>query len=309
VTREGELIEYFHEIVEDRNPPRKPWKLWSVFKENPGVVEDPMPPRKPRKLWGALDKDQAVVVEIPMPPDTTPPSVIRQKLTGPYSVGTGWNVYGNAYSGGVYNHPGAVIYGVTTEGDMNWYRHDNYDSRGVTVRLTNPISYAKIFAAGDGVLYGVDSVGDLYWYRHLDAANSSTEPKWSGRLKVGNGWGQFVHVFSTGQGVIYAVLPDGRLLWYRHKGYQTGADDWQGPKEVGTGWAQFRTLFSTGEGRIYAIQANGDLYAYHHVTYEDGGLLWNPPRVIGHGFDRFAYVFPAMWGTPPPIRVRSGSME
>ncbi len=311
VTDEGEVLEYVHEIVEDRNPPPPR----DQFRERPegrvaggaqvdlgaaGIRERVM---GPVGQSGSTSLESRSVLQDNSPALlASPPPVVRQKLVGPYPVGGGWTGYANAYSGGVYGL-GAAVYGLTPAGELDWRRHDNY--RGGTDNWTAPVrvgrgwnGYTRIFAAGDGVVYGIDGAGDLYWYRHLDAAATTPNAQWKGRVKVGNGWGSFVHVFATGEGVVYAVRPDGVLLWYVHRGYQTGAPDWSGPREVGTGWAHFKTIFSTGEGRIYAVQPGGELYAYHHVAYKDGGALWNPNLMLGQGFDRFAYLFPAMWGTP-----------
>ena len=307
VRPDGEVLEFVHEIVEDRNPPSS----------DSGIQEHQIP--RPRPDFGALGIQERQSSPRPDSGDFQERTdsgdfqertsvvlapIIRQKLVGPYHAKKGWNVYANAHPGGVYGL-GAAVYTVTPSGDMNWYRHDNY--RGGTDKWTAPKrvgwgwgTYRKIIAGGDGILYGLAGDGTLYWYKHLDVANASDNPQWSGRFPVHTGWGDLVHIFSGGEGVMYVVRQDGNLLWYRHKGYQTGTDDWEGPKEVGTGWAHFKSLFSTGEGHIYAIQPNGDLYAYHHTGYKDGQPFWNPNLILGHGWDSYAFVFPAMWGTPAP---------
>jgi hypothetical protein len=324
VTADGELVEYVHEISEDRNPQPPAHEL--DLKTRAAATEQvtaqaPAPggvvTRRSKAMLETMvanpapapDSVGAVTVrEADKVAAVAPQPVFRHKLVGPAEVDTGWSPGAKVYPGGVYGL-GAALYVVTPDGVMRWYRHDDY--RGSTRKWSAGVQvgtgwngYARIFGAGDGVVYGIDPAGDLYWYRHLDAANAGPQPKWTPRAKVGNGWGHFLHVFAGGEGLVYAVHPDGRLLWYRHDGYLTGAPSWRGPNEVGTGWGHFRSLFATGSGRIYAVQPNGDLYYYEHTGWADGKPFWRPYQVLGPGFDRFAWLFPAMWGTPKEDVVR-----
>jgi ribosomal protein L24E len=315
VRPDGEVLEFVHEIVEDRNPPNPVEPV--IVRNHPGVLTPPPGSTSSGNDLGIVrnhpgvftppsgstsGNDLGIVRNHPgvLAVPGNPQPVIRQKLVGPYHVGKGWSGYANAYAGGVYTD-GAVVYAVTPSGDMKWYRHNQY--RGGVDDWTAPklvgwgwTSYKQLIAGGDGIVYVLKDDGTLYWYRHK--GYQTGDPQWSGPLLVRSDFGDAVHIFAGGEGVMYVVRPDTKLYWYRHKGYQTGANDWEGPKEVGNGWSHFLNVFSTGEGRIYVIQPNGDLWAYHHIGYQSGTPSWDPYLVLGHGFDAYAYVFPAMWGTP-----------
>jgi hypothetical protein len=124
---------------------------------------------------------------------------------GPKDVGSGWGSFKNVFSTGE-----GIIYAITPEGRLLWYKHNFYR-------------------------YGVGSGGQ----------GKDGQAAWEGPMEVGTGWQNFKHVFSAGDGVIYAVTKEGKLLWYKHQGYLTGAKIWLGPREVASsGWENFEHVFA-----------------------------------------------------------------
>lgn len=121
-------------------------------------------------------------------------------------VGVGWNGFKQVFSGGQ-----GVIYAITPDGSLKWYKHNAYLSGA-----------------------GLESP-------------SAWDPR-SGK-EIGVGWNSFTDLFAGRGGVIYGVLPDGSLRWYKHRAYLTGgglndagAWDPRGGKEIGVGW-KFKEVF------------------------------------------------------------------
>ncbi|MDQ6665135.1 MAG: tachylectin-related carbohydrate-binding protein [Acidobacteriota bacterium] len=207
-----------------------------------------------------------------------------------------------------------VIYGVTLNDDLLWYRHDGRTDG--TFRWAFPEgrkigvgwNVRKIFGSA-GVVYTVADNGDLNWYRHLGREDGSF--RWEGPKTVGKGWGEMREVFSGGDGIIYAISPvvpaslatgigpgmgrrpasGGDLMWYRHVGQQDGSFRWEGPKKVGTGWSGLTKVFSGGDGIVYGILENGDLMWYRHLGRGDGTFRWEGPKKVGAGWGSVVKVF------------------
>ncbi|MCI0415531.1 hypothetical protein L0222_22380 [bacterium] len=119
-------------------------------------------------------------------------------------VGRGWNGFQQVFSGG-----GGIIYAITQDGKLRWYKHNGY----------------------------------------LSGAGLETPGAWEGPKEVGRGWNGFQQIVPAGDGVILVIQNDGKLRWYKHNGYMTGVGletpgAWEGPKEVGTGWQSFRKVFA-----------------------------------------------------------------
>ena len=87
-------------------------------------------------------------------------------------IGYGWDMFTTVFSGG-----DGIIYGITGDGALLWYRDE----------------------LGDGT-NGADA--ERGW-----APDSGSQ--------IGYGWDMFTTVFSGGDGIIYAITPDSDLLWYR----------------------------------------------------------------------------------------------
>ena len=203
-----------------------------------------------------------------------------------------------------------VIYGVTLNDDLLWYRHDGRTdgsfrwafSEGHKVGVG--WSLKQVFASG-GIIYGVQDTGDLVWFRHTGREDGTF--RWDGPKTVGRGWGGLTAAFSGGGEVIYGITPvtrpdvqitgssnrlsGGDLMWYRHLGQADGSVRWDGPKKVGIGWSALTKVFSGGDGVIYGIQENGDLMWYRHLGREDGTFRWEGPRKVGSGWGGFTKVF------------------
>ncbi|WP_394752449.1 tachylectin-related carbohydrate-binding protein [Crenothrix sp.] len=144
-------------------------------------------------------------------------------------IGNGWQNYQHVFSGG-----DGVIYALTTDGNMRWFRHTGWQdgSNKWAAGSGKQISKgwqgtAKIFSGGDGVIYSIIKGGRLRWHRHLGRLTG--EDNWSNKgihKTVGFNWQNFRHVFSSGDGVIYGTTSNGDLAWHRHNGWLTGMDLW-----------------------------------------------------------------------------------
>ncbi len=205
-----------------------------------------------------------------------------------------------------------VIYAITENRDLLWYRHDGRNDGSFRwasnegKKVGNGWNAKEVFSGGGGIIYAIQDNGDLLWYRH-DGRNDGSF-KWASNAgkKVSTGWNGFSTVFSGGDGVIYAIeeasrdprtgqRTGGHLLWYRHDGRNDGSFRWASNegKKVGTGWNGFSTVFSGGDGIIYAIQDNGDLLWYRHNGRSDGSFRWaeNSGKKVGAGWNGFSTVF------------------
>lgn len=186
---------------------------------------------------------------------------------GPREVGHGWGDFKTVFSGG-----NGIIYGITQDGKLLWYRHHTV-------------------ATGEGL---------------------ETPGAWSGPKEVAFGWDQMAHVFCTGGGIIYGVAPDGTLYWYNHTGHLNGLGldnpaGWLAPKPVGTGWNSFTRIFAGGDGVIYGIQPGGTLRWYRHLAYETGGGLsdpgsWEGGVDVGTGWQNFTTVLALLPRDAAPVR-------
>ncbi|MCP2275707.1 tachylectin-related carbohydrate-binding protein [Nocardia amikacinitolerans] len=109
-------------------------------------------------------------------------------------VGAGWGVYPKVFSIGR-----GVIYGITADGEMDWYRHDGWIDGSPTWTASAGgrrvdsgwDAYRRVFGSydGSGQIYGIDENDDLEWYRH-DGWQTG-EPSWTaggGGGKVGGGF-------------------------------------------------------------------------------------------------------------------------
>ncbi|MGW1029910.1 tachylectin-related carbohydrate-binding protein [Streptomyces sp. NPDC002577] len=153
----------------------------------------------------------------------------------------GWDAYTTVIGGG-----DGVIYAVTPDGRLFWYRYLGTAGELSWVQFTGRQigtgwnSLQRIAASGNGVLYGVTTNGLLRWYRHLGASTGTATWANNGAgLTIGSGWGGFTHLASFGAGVLLTRNSTGTLFWYRHLdplgGGVTWANDGVGVAR-GTGW-------------------------------------------------------------------------
>jgi len=170
----------------------------------------------------------------------------------PQEIATGWGNFTQVFSGG-----DGVLYAVTPEGKLWWYRHTGFINGRATLEGPKDVGRGwgglrHVFSMGDGVIYRVTSDGKLWWHRHVayrTGAGLESPASWEGGKEVGRGWEGMRQVFSAGGGVIYAVTPDGKLWWYRHTGYRTGRGletpgSWEARKSIGNDWGNFVQAFA-----------------------------------------------------------------
>jgi hypothetical protein len=194
-----------------------------------------------------------------------------------------------------------VIYTVSKEGYLTWYKHQGYASgstdwlNGKNVNIN--FSGRQVFTAGGGIIYLLDAAGDLYWYKHLGYA--SGEKIWANNgkgLKVSetvNNWQTAQHLFSGGDGVIYLVDANGDLYWQKHLGFQDGTPRWSAQKKIGSGWRNLRQIFCVGEGIIYAVKSDGTFLWQRHEGFASGAAQWaksGAASAVGNGW-QFKFVF------------------
>ena len=86
--------------------------------------------------------------------------------TGPTEVGSGWQDFIQVVPGG-----GAVLYGITRDGTLKWYRHDDAMNgtpawQGAKNVGTGWQNFKLVFSGSEGILYAIAQDGTLKWYRH-----------------------------------------------------------------------------------------------------------------------------------------------
>ncbi len=208
--------------------------------------------------------------------------------TGPTEVGSGWESFLQVVPGG-----GGVLYGITRDGTLKWYSHDDAKNGTPAWQGAKNVgngwqNFKQVFPGSEGLLYAITQDGSLKWYRHSGYRDGTAT--WDGPKTVGSGWQNFKTVFGMGDGVIYAIAGDGKLKWYKHTGFRDGTVAWEGPKDVGTGWQNFKQVFAAGNGIIYAIANDGILKWYKHLGYRDGAFAWEGAKDIGTGWQGFSTV-------------------
>ncbi len=216
-------------------------------------------------------------------------------------VGQEWGGNVKIFKGNPRGKDG-VIYTVSKEGYLSWYKHNGYASgskdwiNGKNVNIN--FNARQVFAAGGGIIYLLDNAGDLYWYKHLGYANG--EKLWANNGKgikvndtVTNRWKEAAQVFSGGDGVIYLIDASGALYWQKHLGFQDGTPRWSAQKQIGNGWQNLRQVFSIGDGIIYALKNDGTLLWQKHEGFTSGDGLWakgGAASTVGNGWN-FTFVF------------------
>lgn len=189
--------------------------------------------------------------------------------------------------------PPAILYVITQNGDLNWYRNEMSSQRQGSTAWRGPIKVGNgwgalktVFNGGGAAVYAVQPDGVLLWYGH-DGFFDGTST-WRGPKQVGRDWQGFQSIFSGGEYIIYGIQQDGTLLWYRHDGAPSGDETaWAAPHPVGSGWQSLAKVFSGGKGIIYAIRPDGVLLRYLHKGYLTGSLDWEGPEQIGTGWEGF----------------------
>lgn len=175
----------------------------------------------------------------------------------------------------------AVIYAITSDNKLLWYRHDGREDG--TFRWAAPTGlpvgtgwdFRTVIGAGGGILYAITADGDLIWYRHDGRGDGTFKWAQSQGQTVNSGF-KGMQVIAAGGGVIYALKRNGELLWFRHDGYIDGSDRWTGRegKLVATNW-HFLRIFAGDGGTIYGLTSKGGLYRFHHEGRDDGTGRWS----------------------------------
>lgn len=212
-------------------------------------------------------------------------------MLGANRVGTGgWQQYKFVFANRT------TIYGVTTDGKLNWYKHTGGETGttamqgATTVGLSGWQQYKSVFAGGSGIIYAITADGNLNWYKHTGAKDGTQAMQ--GAITIGfGGWQQYKSVFTSGNGIIYAITPEGNLNWYRHVGHQTGSSDMIGAKTIAVGgWQNYKFVFAY-EDLIYAVSNDGNLYRYRHIDYMNGGKLKGRQLIGQGGWNAYVNVF------------------
>ncbi len=132
-------------------------------------------------------------------------------FTGQHRIAPGFGQYVKLFSMGA-----GVIYGVTADGRLMWYRHAGYldGSPGVEGPIqvgTDWNQFRDILPVGDGVILAIKPDGAMLRYRHIRYADMRTPvvssrplPRrdaaaWEGPTPLGSGW--------TGYSKVFALLP------------------------------------------------------------------------------------------------------
>ncbi|MDF2836714.1 MAG: hypothetical protein K0Q63_2354 [Paenibacillus sp.] len=195
-------------------------------------------------------------------------------------------------------YPPAVMYVVTQNGDLEWYRNEQASRPGGSKEWNGPIRvgtgwghFKQVFSGGGAAIYAIKPDGGLMWYGHNGYFDGTSE--WRGEpLQVGYGWQGFKSVFAGGEYIVYGIEQDGDLIWYRHDGasYGGGESTWAPSAKVGSGWERYTSVFSGGEGMLYAIREDGVLERHLHTGYLKGTAEWGPKEEIGNGWNGFMHV-------------------
>ena len=214
------------------------------------------------------------------------------KMLGAKTVGTGgWQYYKFAFSNRT------TIYGVTADGNLNWYKHTGGEAGttemegAVAIGIGGWQSYKLVFAGGNGIIYAITTNGNLNWYKHTGASTGSTEMQ--GAITIGSGgWQHYKSVFTSGNGIIYAITPDGNLNWYKHSGYLTGTDEMEGAITIDRSgnWGNYKFVFAY-EDIIYAISNAGNLYFYRYPGYQTGRGKMSRYLIGKGGWNNYLKVF------------------
>ena len=183
------------------------------------------------------------------------------RATGGVRIHSGFGAFTHVFAGG-----GGVIYAVSANGDLLWFRDadrmggGDWDDRSGSVIGSGWDQFCCIFSGGDGHIYAVAPDQHLYWYRDADRTGGVAWAAGSGR-PIGQGWTGFRHLLSGGGGVIYAVDAAGHLRWYRDDRMDgsngaDGSSGWAGGSggAIGGGWQYFTHVFAGAPGQIFACQ-------------------------------------------------------
>jgi hypothetical protein len=118
-------------------------------------------------------------------------------MQGAITIGFGgWQNYKSVFTSG-----NGIIYAITAEGNLNWYKHIGFttgtaDMQGaVTITTTGGWDKYKFVFANEDIIYAVSTDGNLYFYRYPDYQKGTGKIK--GPYLIGQGgWSNYLNVFS-----------------------------------------------------------------------------------------------------------------
>jgi len=104
-----------------------------------------------------------------------------------------WTNFKQVFSGGQ-----GVLYAVTGDGVLQWYRHRGYltgtpDWEGPRNVGTGWQDFTRVFATGDGNIYAMKLTGEVLWYKHAGYKDGSVS--WQGPVQIAADWKDFIFVF------------------------------------------------------------------------------------------------------------------
>ena len=211
---------------------------------------------------------------------------------GPKVVGCGWGVFKHVFSGS-----DGVVYAITADGRLLWYRHLGYRSGGGVETWQGPTQvgtgwghFLNVVSQGDGVIYGVQPDGALTWYKHLGYLDG--RPVWEGPKNVDTGWAAYKQIAPAGSGEFYVVEADGTLRWLRHKNYLTGGV--AGPDVAEAGRPE--VLYTAVGPRV--LERPDVLRRVPNIAV----LMRWESRVVGTGWGGFRSVVALIPRAPDPVR-------
>lgn len=188
-----------------------------------------------------------------------------------------------------------VLYAVTPDGRLWWYRDINADGTGdvaggQVVGEEGWNTFRHVFGGGNGIIYAVSLDGDLVWYRdhNRDGNGQVTD----GQVIGHGGWGSFKTVFAGGDGVIYVVTEGGDLAWTVDEA-RDGTGNVSAPEVIGAGgWDDLKVVFAGGHGTVYAITPTGDLLWHRDDDPADAHAIgggWNGVKAACTSGDGMIY--------------------
>ena len=118
-------------------------------------------------------------------------------MQGANTIGIGgWQNYKSVFASG-----DGIIYAITPEGNLNWYKHLGYlngsDGMQGAITISNSGKWKnfKFVFANEGIIYGVSNTGDLWMYRYSGYRTGTG--KINGPYLIGKGgWSNYLNVFS-----------------------------------------------------------------------------------------------------------------
>lgn len=238
----------------------------------------------------------------------------KANFIGPKAVGSGWQNMINAFADG-----SGIIYAVTQEGTLLWFRHHNYLT-GDEGGWEGPKNigegwqqFSHLFSGRNGVIYAITGRQPfLEKAAHLPAMHQETEPASKDVIEVVKQNLNPVTLQSRESQVAQSRVNYnvGDLIWYVHTGFATGENSWLEPKTIGNGWQTFTHCFSDGNDIIYGALGEdmppfkkGDLIWYKYDGYINGTAEWEPRKKVstGGGWNDFKFLFGNIYFPPPPI--------